>query len=164
MISHASKILLKIIQRRLAKKLDEEINIVQAGFRPNRGTRDHIFNIRNIIEKCREYNKDLYAYFIDYSKAFDCVEHRKMWSIMIEMGFSRHLVRLIESLYENQEAAVRVDGEDSEWFNVGKGVRQGCILSPYLFNIYAENIMRNVRNDEQRYISQDNQLHDIFLS
>ena len=153
LISHASKILLKIIQRRLAKKLDEEINIVQAGFRPNRGTRDHIFNIRNIIEKCREYNKDLYACFIDYSKAFDCVEHRKMWNIMLEMGFSRHLVRLIESLYENQEAAVRVDGEDSEWFSVGKGVRQGCILSPYLFNIYAENIMRNVRNDEQRYIS-----------
>ena len=68
-----------------------------------------------------------------------------------------YLVRLIESLYENQEAAVRVDGEDSEWFNVGKGVRQGCILLPYLFNIYAENIMRNVRNDEQRYISQDDQ-------
>ena len=87
LISHASKILLKIIQRRLAKKLDEEINIVQAGFRPNRGTRDHIFNIRNIIEKCREYNKDLYACFIDYSKAFDCVEQRKMGNIMFEMGF-----------------------------------------------------------------------------
>ena len=87
-----------------------------------------------------------------------------MWNIMLEMGFSRHLVRLIESLYENQEAAVRVDGEDSKWFSVGKGVRQGCILSPYLFNIYAENIMRNVRNDEQRYISQDNQLHDTYDS
>ena len=164
LISHASKILLKIIQKRLAKKLDEEINIVQAGFRPNRGTRDHIFNLRNIIEKCREYNKDLYACFIDYSKAFDCVEHRKMWNIMLEMGFSRHLVRLIESLYEGQEAAVRVDGEDSEWFGVGKGVRQGCILSPYLFNIYAENIMRNVRSDDQRFIIQDNQVQDTYDS
>ena len=76
---------------------------------------------------------------------------------MIEMGFSRHLVRLIESLYENQEAAVRVEGETSEWFNVGKGVRQGCILSPYLFNVYAENIMRNVRSDEHRYENRDGQ-------
>ena len=117
--------MLKIIQKRLAKKLDEEINIVQAGFRPNRGTRDHIFNLRNILEKCREYNKDLYACFIDYSKAFDCVVHKRMWQIMIDMGFSRHLVKLIESLYESQEAAVRVDGETSDWFNVGKGVRQG---------------------------------------
>ena len=164
LISHASKILLKIIQNRLAKKIDEEINIVQAGFRPNRGTRDHIFNLRNIIEKCREYNKDLYACFIDYSKAFDCVEHQMMWKIMIEMGFPRHLVRLIESLYESQEAAVRIEGETSEWFEVGKGVRQGCILSPYLFNIYAENIMRNVRNDAQRYNDQQDPEHDTFDS
>merc|ERR1711963_998821 len=157
-------IVLKIIQNRLAKKIDEEINIVQAGFRPNRGTRDHIFNLRNIIEKCREYNKNLYACFIDYSKAFDCVEHQMMWKIMIEMGFPRHLVRLIESLYDSQEAAVRVDGETSEWFEVGKGVRQGCILSPYLFNIYAENIMRNVRNDAQRYNDQEDPEKDTFDS
>ena len=104
----------------------------------------NLFRAFKILLKCREYNKDLYACFIDYSKVFDCVEHNSMWKIMIEMGFSRHLVRLIESLYENQEAAVRVEGETSEWFNVGKGVRQGCILSPYLFNVYAENIMRNV--------------------
>ena len=80
------------------------------------------------------------------------------------MGFSRHLVRLIESLYENQEAAVRVEGETSEWFNVGKGVRQGCILSPYLFNVYAENIMRNVRSDEHRYENRDGQEYDTFDS
>ena len=160
LISHASKILLKIIQKRLEKKLDEEINIVQAGFRPNRGTRDHIFNLRNILEKCREYNKDLYACFIDYSKAFDCVEHETMWKIMTEMGFPRHLVRLIKTLYLNQEAAVRVDGETSEWFKVGKGVRQGCILSPYLFNIYAENIMRNFRDDSQRYDPLDHDTYD----
>ena len=151
LISHASKILLKIIQKRLEQKLNDEINIVQAGFRPNRGTRDHIFNLRNILEKCREYNKDLYACFIDYSKAFDCVVHKTMWKIMLEMGFPKHLIRLIESLYHEQEAAVRVEGETSEWFSVGKGVRQGCILSPYLFNVYAENIMRNFRDDAQRF-------------
>jgi len=139
---------------------NEEINIVQAGFRPKRGTRDHIFNLRNILEKCREYNKDLYACFIDYSKAFDCVVHKTMWKIMIEMGFSKHLVRLIESLYIDQEAAVRVDGETSEWFEVGKGVRQGCILSPYLFNIYAENIMRNFREDPERYNDPAEPEHD----
>ena len=92
LISHASKILLKIIQKRLENKLEEEINIVQAGFRPKRGTRDQIFNLRHIIEKCREYNIDLYACFIDYSKAFDCVIHKTMWKIMIDMGFSKHLV------------------------------------------------------------------------
>ncbi len=79
--------------------------------------------------------------FIDYSKAFDCVEHKTLWQIILEMGFPKHLVCLIENLYMNQEAAVRVEGETSEWFDVGKGVRQGCILSPYLFNIYAENII-----------------------
>ena len=108
-----------IVTEQWGTKLNEEINIVQAGFRPKRGTRDHIFNLRNILEKCREYNKDLYACFIDYSKAFDCVVHKTMWKIMIEMGFSKHLVRLIESLYIDQEAAVRVDGETSEWFEFG---------------------------------------------
>ena len=148
----------------MERKLDDEINIVQAGFRPNRGTRDHIFNIRNILEKCREFNKDLYACFIDYSKAFDCVEHQKMWKIMAQMGFPKHLIRLIESLYQNQEAAVRVDGETSEWFNVGKGVRQGCILSPYLFNVYAENIMRNFRDDAHRFDDVEDPEFDTYES
>ena len=164
LISHASKIMLKIIQKRIEKKLEEEINIVQAGFRPKRGTRDHIFNMRNIIEKCREYNKNLYACFIDYSKAFDCVEHKTLWQIMLDMGFPKHLVCLIENLYMNQEAAVRVEGETSEWFGVGKGVRQGCILSPYLFNIYAENIMRNFSDDQGRYDDPTDPDHDTYDS
>ena len=87
-----------------------------------------------------------------------------MWKIMIEMGFPRHLVRLIESLYENQEAAVRVDGETSEWFGVGKGVRQGCILSPYLFNVYAEMIMRNFRDDPGRYDDSEEPERDTYDS
>ena len=87
-----------------------------------------------------------------------------MWKIMLEMGFSRHLVRLIESLYVDQEAAVRVDGEMSEWFEVGKGVRQGCILSPYLFNVYADNIMRNFRDDTHRYDDEEDPEYDTYDS
>ena len=147
LISHASKILLNIIQQRIQRKMKEEISNVQAGFQQHRGTRDHIFNLRNIIEKCREYNIDLYASFIDYSKAFDCVQHNILWKIMKEMNFPTHLTSLIENLYKDQQAAVRVDGELTDWFDVNIGVRQGCILSPYLFNIYAENIMRKVHED-----------------
>jgi hypothetical protein len=147
LISHASKILLRIIMERLEKKLEEEINIAQAGFRKCRGTRDHIFNMRIIIEKCREYNVNLHTCFIDYTKAFDCVQHQTLWRIMLDMGFPTHIVHLIKSLYQEQQAAVRTESGTSDWFEVQKGVRQGCILSPCLFNIYAENIMRNVKND-----------------
>ncbi|BFZ26094.1 hypothetical protein BsWGS_29133 [Bradybaena similaris] len=127
--------------------MEEEINIVQAGFRKSRGTRDHILNMRNIIEKCREFNVDINICFIDYTKAFDCVKHQTLWNIMGNMGFPQHLISLIISLYQEQEAAVRIEGETSDWFTVQRGVRQGCILSPHLFNVYAENIMREVRED-----------------
>ena len=90
---------------------------------------------------------DLYSCFIDYSKAFDCVQHQKLLAIMKEMGFPTHVIQLIKMLYADQQAAVRIDGETSDWFDIKRGVRQGCILSPYLFNLYAENIMRNVRED-----------------
>ena len=125
-------------------KIKEKINITQAGFQQGRGTRDHIFNMRNIIEKCREYNIDLYCCFIDYSKAFDYVQYEALWKIMVDMGFPVHIIKLIKSLYDEQTAAVKINGETSEWFKGEQGVRQGCILSPYLFNIYAENIMRKM--------------------
>ena len=130
--------------------MEDEIHEAQAGFRTGRGTRDHIFNMRMIIEKCREYNIELHACFIDYTKAFDCVNHHQLWEIMNDMGFPKHITRLIAELYKDQEAAVKVEGARSEWFNVQKGVRQGCTLSPYLFNIYAENIMRNVRQETMK--------------
>ena len=148
LISHPSKIMLKIILKRIQKKISEEINIAQAGFQQGRGTRDHIFNMRNIIEKCREYNTDLYCCFIDYSKAFDCVQHEALWKIMIDMGFPIHIIKLIKNLYNEQSATVRINGETSEWFKAEQGVRQGCIISPYLFNIYAENIMRQIYCEE----------------
>lgn len=147
LISHASKILLRIIMERIKRKLEYELHEAQAGFRQGRGTRDHILNIRNIFEKCREYNIDLHTCFIDYSKAFDQVLHQKLWNIMKDNGFPTHVIHLIETLYHEQQAAVRIESQTSEWFEVQKGVRQGCILSPYLFNIYAENIMRKVKDD-----------------
>ena len=100
--------------KRIQCKLETEIHEVQAGFRAGRGTRDHIFNMRNIIEKCREYSLDLHMCFIDYTKSFDCVKHHQLWSIMREMGFPKHLTHLIETLFHEQQAAVRVEGEISE--------------------------------------------------
>ena len=143
LICHASKVLLKIIIRRLKLKLEQEICDEQAGFREGRGTRDQIVNIRNVIEKCKGHKIPLYMCFIDYSKAFDCVSHSQMWKTMIKMGFPGHIVNLISQLYEDQESAVRTSNGDTEWFKIGRGLRQGCILSPSLFNIYSEDIMRD---------------------
>lgn len=148
LIPHASKILLKIIQERLRPTIEAELPKEQAGFRRGRGTRDHIANLRWIMEKTREYQKKIYMCFIDYSKAFDCVEHDKLWKALQELGVSAHLIRLIRSLYEGQEATVRTTYGDTDWFEISKGVRQGCILSPFLFNLYAELIMRRAELGE----------------
>ena len=143
LISHASKVLLHIIAERIREHLENELPPEQAGFREGRGTRNQIGNLRNLVEKNMEFQQPLFLCFIDYSKAFDCVQHGKLWNIMTEMGFSSHVVKPIRSLYSGQEATVRTESGDSEWFTIGQGVRQGCILSPYLFNVYAEYIMRN---------------------
>ena len=108
-----------------------------------RGTRDQIANILLIIKKARKFQKDIYFCFIDYAKAFDCVDHNKLWKILKEMGIPDHLTFLLRNLYTCQEARVRTGHGTTEWFQIGKGVRQGCILSPCLFNFYAEYIMRN---------------------
>ena len=147
LISHASKIMLKILQWRLSRKLEDEIGWTQAGFRSGRGTRDHIFNLQVIIQKCREFGQELRVCFIDYSKAFDCVKHSELWKTLRAMGFGRRVVSLIKDLYMGQESAVRLEDDITEWFSVQKGVRQGCILSPYLFSAYTEQIMREVNSD-----------------
>ena len=116
---------------------------VQAGFRKGRGTRDQIANIRWIIKKAREFQKNIYFCFIDYAKAFDCVDHNKLWKILKEMGIPDHLTHLLRNLYAGQEATVRTGHGTTDWFQIGKGVLQGCILSPCLFNLHAEYIMRN---------------------
>uniref|UniRef100_A0A4W2ENV5 RNA-directed DNA polymerase n=1 Tax=Bos indicus x Bos taurus TaxID=30522 RepID=A0A4W2ENV5_BOBOX len=148
LISHASKVMLKILQARLQQYVNRELPDVQAGFRKGRGTRDQIANIRWIIEKAREFQKNIYFCFIDYAKAFDCVDHNKLWKILKEMGIPDHLICLLRNLYAGQEATVRTGHGTTDWFQIGKGVCQGCILSPCLFNLYAEYIMRNAGLEE----------------
>ena len=118
-----------------------ELPDVQAGFRKGRGTTDQIANIRWIIERAREFQKSIYFCLIDYGKAFDCVDHNKLWKILKE-GVP-DLTCLLRNLYAGQKATVRTEHETTDWFKIVKGVRQGCILSPCLFNLYAEYIMRN---------------------
>ena len=140
--------MLKILQARLQQYVNRELPDVQAGFRKGRGTRDQIANIHWITEKAQEFQKNIYFCFIDYAKAFDCVDHNKWWKILQEMGIPDHLTYLLRNLYADQEATVRTGHGTTDWFQIGKGVRQGCILSPCLFNLYAEYIMRNAGLDE----------------
>jgi hypothetical protein len=142
LISHTSKILLRIINQRLKQYLDTQIPQEQAGFVKGKGTREQILNVRLLIEKSREFRMPLIFCFIDYTKAFDCVKWDHMWGVLIEMGVPRHLVNLIRQLYRENTAAVRVNGLLTSELHTQKGVRQGCILSPILFNIYGEYIMR----------------------
>ena len=101
------------------------------------------------MEKAREFQKNIYFCFIDYAKAFDCVDHNKLWKILQEMGIPDHLTCLLRNLYAGQKATVRTGHGTTDWFQVGKGVCQGCILSPCLFNLYAEYIIRNVGLDKE---------------
>ena len=117
-------------------------------FKKAEETRDQIANIRWIMEKAREFQKNIYFCFIDYAKAFDCVDHNKLWEILKEMGIPDHLTCLLRNLYAGQEAAARTGHETTDWFQIGKGVCQGCILSPCLFNFHAECIMTNAGLDE----------------
>ena len=128
--------------------MNHELPDVQAGFRKGRGTRDQIANIRWIIEKAREFQKDICFCFIDYAKAFVCVDHNKLWKILKEMGIPDHLTCLLSNLYAGQEAIVRTRHGTTDWFQIGRGVHQGCILSSCLFNLYAKYIMRNARLSE----------------
>ena len=148
LISHASKVMLKILQASLQQYVNHELPDVQAGFRKGRGTRDQIANICWIIEKAREFQKNIYFCFIDYSEALDYVDDNKLWIILKEMGISDHLTCLLRSLYAGQEATVRTGHGKTDWFQIGKGVCQSCILSPCLFNLYAEYIMRNTGLEE----------------
>ena len=149
LISHASKILLSIILKRMEEKLNVEIPEEQAGFRKGRGTSDQIFNLQMLLQKKVAANTPIYIAFIDYRKAFDSVSHQKMSRTLLEMGFPSHIAAIVQALYISQKAAVQVDGDLTNWFTVGKGVRQGCILSPALFNIYSEMIMRIALEDSQ---------------
>ena len=138
--------MLKILQARLQQYINCELPDVQAGFRKGRGTRDQIANISWIIEKAREFQKNICLCFIDYG--FDCVDHNKLQKILKEMGIPNHLICLLRNLYAGQEATVRTGHGTTDWFQIGKGARQGCVLSLFLANLYAEYIMRNAGLDE----------------
>ena len=133
--------MLKILHARLQLYMNHELPGVQGGFRKARGTRDQIANTHWIIKKQESSQKNIYFCFIDYTRAFDCVDYNKLWKILQEMGIPDHLTCLLRNLYA--EATVRTGHGTTDWFQIRKGVRQGCILSPCLFNLYAEYIMRN---------------------
>ena len=133
--------MLKILQARLQQYVNREIPDVQTRFRKGRGTRDQIANIRLVIKKATEFQN--YFCFIDYAKAFEYVDHNKLWKILKEMEILDHLTCLLRNLYASQETTVRTGHGTTNWFQIGKGVHQGCVLSPCLFNLYAEYIMRN---------------------
>jgi len=140
LISHTSKVMLKILQARFQQYVNQELPDVQVGFRKGRRTRDQIANIHWVIEKARKFQKSIFFCFIDYAKAFHCVDHNKLWRILQEMGIPDHLTCLLRNLYVGKEATVRT-GHGTDWFQIGKGVCQGSILSPWLFNLHAEYIM-----------------------
>ena len=137
--------MLKILQVRLQQYMNHELPEVNAGWSK---TRDQIANIHWIIKKAREFQKTVSFCFIDYMKAFDCVDHNKLWKILQDVGIPDHLTCLLRNLYAGQEATVRTGQGTTDWFQIGKGVCQSCILSPCLFNLYAEYIMRNTGLDE----------------
>ena len=126
----------------MEKHAESELAQEQVSLRLGRGTRDQISNLRRIMEVCHEFQHDLVLCFIDCKKAFDSVDHNRLWAAMLEMGFPKHLINLIKSLYDNQEATVRTACGETANFGIEKFVRHGCILNPVLFNLYAEMIMR----------------------
>ena len=128
LITHVSKVMLKILQARLQQYMNHELPDVQSGFRKGRGTRDQIANICWIREKAREVQKNIYFCSIDYAKAFDCVDHNKLWKILQEMGITDHLSCLLRNLYAGQEAPVRTGHGTTDWFQIGKGVCQGWYI------------------------------------
>ena len=148
--SSLTLVMIKILQARFQQYVNHELSDVQDGFRKSRGSRNQIVNIRWIMEKAREYQKNIYFCFIDYAKAFDCVDHKKLWKILKDRQIPDHLTCLLRNLYAGQEATVRTGHGTTDWFQIGKGACQGCILSPCLFNFYAEYIMRNTGLEETK--------------
>ena len=147
-ISHANMVMFKIFHAKLQHYANQELPDVQAGFRKERGNRDEISNILQIIEKAREFQKNIYFRFINYAKAFDCVDHDKPWKALREMGLPDHLTCLLRNLYAGQEAIVRTLYGTTDWLKMEKGVQQGFQLLPCLLNKFAEDIMRNAGLDE----------------
>ena len=148
LFSHASKVMLKILQARLQQYMILKLPDIEAGFRKGRETRDQIANIHWIMEKARELQKSFYFCFTDYAKAFDCVDHNKLWTILKEKGLSIYLTSLLRNLCAGQETTVRTKHGTMNYFKIEEGVHLGCVLSPCLFNLYAEYVMQKLGLDE----------------
>ena len=138
LLSHPNKVMLNICQARLQQYMNKKLSDVQAGFRKGRGSRGRIANICWILEKAREFQKNISFCFIDYAKAFESVDHDKLWEILKQIGIPDHLTCLLRNLYAGQEATVWIRHGATDWFKIAKGVRQGCILSSCLFNFYMQ--------------------------
>ena len=148
LILHASKVMVKILQTMFQQHVNHELPDVQAGFRKDRGTRDQVANIRWIIEKAREFQKKVYFCFIEHTKAFDYVDHSELWKVLQEMRIIDYLTCFLRNLYAGQEATFRRRHGTIDWFQIRKVVHQGCLLSPFLFNLHAKYIMWNAGLDE----------------
>ena len=146
LMSHITKVLLRILMRRMRKCLRPELSRSQFGFVPDKGTRNAIFTLSMLIERCIQVQTDLYICFIDYSKAFDKVRHEELFNILDKLDIDGKDLRIIRNLYWDQNASVRIEGDFSESKNIRRGVRQGCVMSPDLFNIYSETILRNLED------------------
>ena len=148
LMSQITKIILKVILNRNKRKLKQEIAEEQYGFSEGKGTRNAIFIMKMLLERAIEVQKEVYMCFIDYEKAFDKVKHSKLIEILQNLNLDGKDIRLISNLYWSQEAAVKIDNNLTPWFEVRRGVRQGCVLSPDLFSVYGEMILRNIRDME----------------
>ena len=143
-MSHVIKLLMKIILERIKGKITMEIADTQTGFQKDKGTREGIFNLRMLIERCLEVNKDIFLCFIDYTKAFDSINHNKLIESLEKTEIDGKDLRIIANLYKNQFSSIKINGELTESFEVQKGVRQGCVLSPLLYNLYSEQIFKDL--------------------
>ena len=153
LISHPSKILLRVILNRLKQQANAIISEEQAGFMSGRSTAEQIFNLRSIIEKYQDHQQELYHVFIDFKKAFDRVWHQALWATMHKYNIDQNLIALIQELYNQATSSVYLDGDIGEWFRTTVGVRQGCLLSPTLFNIFLERIMTDALHDHESTVS-----------
>ena len=148
LISHASKEILKILQARLQQYVNHKFPVFKLVLEKAEEPEVKLPTSAGSSKKAREFQKNIYFFLIDYTKAFDCMDHNKLWNILKEMGMPDHLTCLLRNLYAGQEATVRTGHGTTDWFQIGKGVHQGCLLSPCLFNLYAEYIMRNAGLEE----------------
>ena len=142
LMSHVTKIFLSVILNRIRPKLNAQNGPEQFGFQSKKGTRDAIFCFNIAVQKQLEVQKEVYACFIDYAKAFDTIKHQQMISALIKAGLDGKDIRIITELYWNQKAAISINGDLTSPIDIQRGVRQGCVLSPYLFNLYTEYIFR----------------------